>query len=119
MPELKPTLATALLGADGELLHVFPAMPFDPAKATQGYVPCLILPAPRPIEQCPEEWKDGRDVWIWIKRTESSAWFRFFWSGDDWLDFDNESIDWYVSYGGTPTHIMLPPPAPQEAKDAR
>ena len=116
MPELTPTLGYAAMYDGGVVIA---ANMKGELPVSAELVPCLILPAYRFIEQCPEEWKDGRDVWIWIKRTESSAWFRFFWSGDDWLDFDNESIDWYVSYGGTPTHIMLPPPAPQEAQDAR
>lgn len=115
MPELKPTLATAAVNANGVVFDVYGLQGTpDPVE----HVPCLILPAPRPIAECPEEWKDGRWVWIWIHKNSHSSWCSFRWDDENWFDEDSESIDWYVSYGGTPTHIMRPPPAPQEDKDA-
>lgn len=114
MPELTPTLATAAVNANGVVFDVYGLQGTpDPVE----HVPCLILPAPKPIEQCPEEWKDGRAVWIWIDGGPHNSWSEYRWTGEHWCDSrGGESISWYTMYGGKPTHIMLPPPAPQEAR---
>lgn len=115
MADLVPTRATAMLGVKGEFLYAFAGVKYEPGKEAEGYATCLILPAPRPIKQCPEEWKDGRWVWIWVEKDPHSSWCSFRWDDDNWIDPNSELIDWYVTWGGTPTHIMLPATSPEEA----
>lgn len=116
MPELTPTLATAVVFTNG---HVIASTKGPIVPTESSLEDCLILPAYRPIEQCPEEWKDGRAVWIWIGyENDRSDWFRFRWFRGCWMDLDCDSIE--EAYGdGNPTHIMLPLPAPQEVPNAR
>lgn len=116
MPEVKPTLATAAVNANGVVYDVYGLQGTpDPVE----HVPCLILSAPRPIAECPTEWMDGRIVWLLVenpnnRNEEYSGWGRGRWvnvkDGGCWLLLDMPH--------GTPTHIMLPLPAPQEAQDA-
>ena len=109
MPEFKPTRATALVSPDGELLHVFAALKYNPGKEADGYAPCLILPLWRPIEQCPDEWKDGRRVMLH--------------TGTHWVEAEwliTQSM-WACAFGtwlpaDYPDFIMLPPPAPEVEK---
>lgn len=116
MPDLKPTLGNAVVFTNGYII----ACTKGPIVLTESTIQeCMILPASRPIEQCPEEWKDGRPVWIWIEHElDHSDWHRFRFVEGEWIDLDCDTIS--EAYGdGTPTHIMLPPPSPQEATDAR
>lgn len=107
MPNLTPTRATAEC-IDGEVRMVKTKNPCM-AWAKRELVPCLIMPAPVHIAECPPEWKDGRRVmlhtgthWVeaeWLLTRE--VWACAFGA---WVPFD------------FPTRVMLPPPVPEEVK---
>lgn len=126
MPELKPRTATAVLNKEG--FPIWISIEYATALIACGnadeyattllsckdadLVPCLILPAPRPIAECPEEWKDGRTVWLYA--SGSNRWLSAYYDipGEYWESDDGGLDDREV------THIMLPPPSPKEANRA-
>lgn len=111
MPNLQPTRATALVSPDGELLHVFAALKYKPGKEAEGYAPCLILPAPVPIAECPPEWKDGRNVWLY--KADSQCWGKAYWDTVHswWESNDDGGLD-----DRDVTHVTLPPPDPTDQR---
>lgn len=109
MPSFQPTLATALV-RDGKIVSVIHVgsthMEFDATNT----VPCLILPAPVPIAECPPEWKDGRWVWLFDKRRK--RWIKGWWSE---LDDPKGWATIPVNIGPL-THITLPLPDPTDPR---
>ena len=105
-----PTLATAMVH-DGSAVFDVCGLRCDRSVRHLVRVPCLILPAPTPIAECPPEWMDGRDMWLWS--THEKRWIeasygsiaRAWWSETEQFWYDESRA----------THIMLPPPSPEEA----
>lgn len=119
MPELKPTLATAYLYENGSVIVNTTRLPRGTAHER---VPCLILPAPRLIEEAPktgailgyvEDDDDWQRCW-WVENPNMLQGF----GGPDWTNGEERDLTgrmervylkWWLP--------MLP--APQEAQDAR
>ena len=108
MADLVPTRGNAVVFTNGHVIACTKG-PIVPTEST--IQECLILPAPRPIAECPPEWKDGRDMWLWS--TYEKRWIeasygsiaRAWWSETEQFWYDESRA----------THIMLPPPSPEEA----
>lgn len=103
MPNLKPTRATALVFEDGTPWNVITDFVW---RETDTRKICLIMPAPLPIAECPEEWKDGRRVMVkihgwWVEVIFEP--YKQLWMG--------ARGDWYDE--GAATDVTLPPPDPR------
>lgn len=103
MPELKPTLATALITADGDFITAHGgANRHIPIHE----VPCLVMPAWRPIEEAP---KDGTVIKAWLPSCRLQVDVK--WFDSRWVNsWDNEPIPENVP----PTLWMPMPPNPEE-----
>lgn len=65
-----------------------------------------------PIADIPEEWKDGREVLLWLEFTEWCAgWYCR--HNNSWIIID-ESGSSALDYGEIITYAMLPPNPPKE-----
>lgn len=105
MYDFKPTRAKTVVFTNGHMI----ACTEGPIVPTESSIePCLILPAWRPIAECPKEWKDGR--WVWLFDKGRKRWIEGWWSVADnpkgWATIP-------AILGGL-THVMLPPPEPEE-----
>lgn len=109
MPDLKPTLATAAVNANGVVFDVYglKGTP-DPVE----HVPCLILPAPRPIAEAP---KDGRKLMLYCgEEIVSGKWSDFY---KAWIARGPNSAVYAIVVPAAFT--AMPPPSPEEAQDGK
>lgn len=74
----------------------------------------------QPIEQCPDEWKDGRRMMLWVEHENlkyCEPKDRYLWEGPVFGSWSDHNQGGWTYYGlfGTVTHVQpLPQPPAQE-----